>query len=315
MQRRNASAARSAEAPVQSPEVYPMSDHSNRRNFLKAAAVGAAGMAVGRPLAGMAGPVRTSASAGKNTPIRLGVATYSLRKFDRAQMIDMVQQLRTPYVCLKSMHMPYESTAAEFAAARKEIADAGLIIVGGGNNTITEDTDEAVRPFFEYAKNAGMKLLVIAPTAQTLPRIEKFVKQYDVAVAVHNHGPEDKHFPAPADALKIIKNMDPRVGLCVDVGHTTRTGADVVKAIREAGPRVLDVHIKDLSDLMVKESQVNVGRGVMPIPEIFRALQDIDFKGYVNLEYEINGDDPLPGMIESFAYMRGVLAGMGAVVV
>lgn len=287
---------------------------TNRRRFLKAAALGAAGMAAGLPnLGAFARPAAAPAeAAGKKTPIKLGVATYSLRNFKRPEMIEMVKAIGTPYVCLKSMHLPYESTAEEFAEAHRRLTEAGLIVTGGGNNNMYDDTDEAIGKFFEYAKKAHMPLLVIAPSAQTLPRIEKFVKQYDIKVAVHNHGPEDKHFPAPADVLKVIKNMDPRVGLCVDVGHTTRTGTDVVKAIREAGPRVLDIHIKDLSDLMVKESQVAVGRGKMPIPEIFRALQDINYGGYVNLEYEINGDNPLPGMVESFAYMRGVLAGMGA---
>ncbi len=281
---------------------------NTRRNFLKAAAV-AAGAAIGSPVAGYAAG-RSGAGFDRNTPVKLGVATYSLRNFSRDEMIAMVKQIGTPYVCLKSMHMPYESTPEEFKKAIQEIQAAGLQIIGGGNNNIREDTDEAVRPFFEYAKHAGMPLLVIAPTPEVMPRIEKFVKQYDIKVAIHNHGPEDEYFPAPKDALKVIEGMDPRVGLCIDVGHTTRTGADVVAAIAEAGPRLLDMHIKDLADLMVKESQVAVGRGEMPIAAIFEQLKDMNYQGYVNLEYEINGDDPLPGMIESFAYMRGVLAGM-----
>ncbi|MGH7599936.1 MAG: sugar phosphate isomerase/epimerase family protein, partial [bacterium] len=161
-----------------------------------------------------------------------------------------------------------------------------------------------------YGKSSGMPLLVIAPKPEILPRLEKFVKQYDVKVAIHNHGPEDKYFPAPKDALKLIKNLDARVGLCVDVGHTTRTGADVVQEIAEAGNRVLDMHIKDLKDLMVKESQCIVGEGAMPIPEIFAQLQKMKYAGYANLEYEIDKDNPLPGMKQSFAYMRGVLAGL-----
>jgi sugar phosphate isomerase/epimerase len=279
---------------------------SSRRHFLKAGAVGAAAFAL--PSVSLATRRRNSAPG--ESPVRLGVATYSLRNFSRTEMIAMVQAMGSRYVCLKSMHMPYESSAEEFAAARQEIAAAGLEIVGGGNNNLHVDTDEGVGVFFEYARNAGMPLLVIAPKPEVLPRIEKFVKQYDIQVAIHNHGPEDEYFPAPSDALKLIKDMDPRVGICVDVGHTTRTGRDVVQEIVDAGPRVLDVHLKDLKDLMVSRSQCNVGHGAMPIPEIFRALEQIDFQGYANLEYEINASDPLAGMVESFAYMRGVLAGM-----
>jgi sugar phosphate isomerase/epimerase len=143
-----------------------------------------------------------------------------------------------------------------------------------------------------------------------VPRLERFVKRFDIKVAIHNHGPEDTHFPSPYDVLAAVKGMDPRIGLCVDVGHTARTGTDVAKAITDAGPRVLDVHVKDLRDFKDSKSLCIVGEGIMPIPAIFRALEQVRFGGFVNLEYEIDADDPLPGMKQSFAYMRGVLAGM-----
>jgi sugar phosphate isomerase/epimerase len=110
--------------------------------------------------------------------------------------------------------------------------------------------------------------------------------------------------------LKAVEPMDRRIGLCIDVGHTARTGTDVVEAIHKAGPRLFDIHLKDLADMGVKESQVAVGEGKMPIRGIFEALHAIGYTGYADLEYEIHDDDPLPGMIKSFAYMRGVLAGM-----
>jgi sugar phosphate isomerase/epimerase len=144
----------------------------------------------------------------------------------------------------------------------------------------------------------------------TLPRVEKFAKQYDINIAIHNHGTEDKIFPSPYDVLKHVKNMDPRMGLCIDIGHTVRTGTDVVKAVLDAGPRLHDMHAKDLADLSKRDSQVAVGEGKLPIASIFHALQTLKYPGYVNLEYEINPKDPLPGMQISFAHMRGVLAGL-----
>ncbi len=274
----------------------------SRRDFLGITAMGVAGAVAFPHLRG-----RAATHSNSKWEIKLGVASYSLREFSRADAIKMIEELRTPYVNIKSFHLPYELSPAELAAGRREFEQAGLQIVGGGNNNIT---DEHVRMFFEYAKMSGMPLLVIAPKPEILPRIEKFVKQYDIKVAIHNHGPEDKYFPAPKDALKLIKNMDARVGLCVDIGHTTRTGADVVQEIAEAGNRVLDLHLKDLKDLMVKESQCIVGEGAMPIPEIFAQLQKMKYAGYANLEYEIDKENPLPGMKQSFAYMRGVLAGL-----
>ena len=129
---------------------------------------------------------------------------------------------------------------------------------------------------------------------------------------MHNHGPEDKYFPTPQSVLKIVKNMDPRCGLCIDVGHTSRTGVNVVESIAEAGSRLLDMHIKDLANPMARDSQVPVGDGKLPIPQIFLQLIKMKYGGCVNLEYEVQADNPLPGMQKSFSYMRGVLAGIQA---
>jgi sugar phosphate isomerase/epimerase len=238
------------------------------------------------------------------------VASYSLRNFSRQQAIEMTKALGTRYINLKSVHLPYEGSPAEIGAARREIEAAGLQIVGGGMITFETDTDDGVRKYFDYAKAAGMPLIVGTCKPGVLPRIERFVKQYDIKLAIHNHGPEDENFPSPYDALKAVKGMDPRMGLCIDLGHTVRTGADVVRAVADAGPRLLDMHAKDLRDLRVAESQCIVGEGKIPIAEILRQLEAMRYAGYVNLEYEIEPDNPMPGMKQSFAYMRGVVAGL-----
>ncbi|MSO23691.1 MAG: sugar phosphate isomerase/epimerase [Acidobacteria bacterium] len=245
-----------------------------------------------------------------SSDIKLGVASYSLRKLSRAQVIAALKELKTPYLNIKEFHLLYDSASTELEAGRKEFEDAGLKIVGGGTISLKEDSDADIRKYFEYAKRSGMPLIVIAPTQQTMPRIERFVREYNIKAAIHNHGPEDQFFPAPQDALKTVKNMDLRVGLCIDVGHTARTGVDVVQSIAEAGSRLLDIHIKDLRSLSDKDSQCRVGEGAMPVVAIFKQLKKMRYQGAVNLEFEIDADSPLPGMIQSFAYMRGVLDGL-----
>ncbi|MEP6540373.1 MAG: sugar phosphate isomerase/epimerase, partial [Bryobacteraceae bacterium] len=128
--------------------------------------------------------------------------------------------------------------------------------------------------------------------------------------AIHNHGPEDKHFPSPESVLSAVKNMDPRMGLCMDIGHSVRAGSDIIAAAKEAGPRLHDMHVKDLKNLSDKDSQVPVGDGVIPIVALFKQLKKMNYKGGVMLEYEVQADAPLPGMQKSFAYMRGVLDGL-----
>ena len=281
----------------------------SRRGFLKTATTGSAAIATGLPLAVQ----DTSLTAGDPQPampFKLGVASYSLRKFNRKETIEMTKRMDVEYINIKSFHLPHKYSPEELKAGRKEFEAAGLTIVGGGTINIRKDSDDEIRPLFEYAKHCGMPLMVIAPTPKVMPRVEKFVKEYNIKVAIHNHGPEDKYFPAPKDGLDVIKGMDPRVGLCIDVGHTTRTGVDVIESIAEAGDRLLDMHMKDLTDLMKKDSQVAVGQGAMPVTGIFKQLAKMNYNGYVNLEYEINPNAPFPGMLQSFAYMRGVIDGL-----
>ena len=298
-----------------------------RRSFLKIAAFGAVGAAVTKPGALGAAHIESDAVRASLAPdrpavarppiedpgVKLGVASYSLRNFSREKAIEMTKALGAPYINFKSVHLPYDASPAEIATARAEVDAAGLRIVGGGLITFETDTDDGVRKYFDYAKAAGMPVMVSTCHPAVLSRVEKFAKQYNIKIAIHNHGPEDEgFFPSPYDVLKAVKGMDPRMGLCIDVGHTVRTGTDVVRAVVDAGPRLLDMHAKDLRDLKVKESQCIVGEGKIPIVEIFRQLRAMRYSGYVNLEYEIDPDDPMPGMKQSFAYMRGVLAGLGA---
>ena len=252
-----------------------------------------------------AGPVIENETGG----FKLGVATYSLREFQRGLAIRMIKELKTPYVSVKEFHLPYLSTPQELAQGRRNFENAGLKIMSGGNIELEKNEETDMRKYFDYAKTCGMPMIVCAPTHDNLKLLERLVKEYDIKAAIHNHGPEDKNFPTPQSVLEAVKDFDPRVGLCMDVGHTARTGADVVKSIAEAGPRLLDMHIKDLKSATDKASQCDVGEGVLPILGIFKQLQQIGYHGCVDLEYEINADAPLTGMLKSFAYMRGLLAG------
>jgi sugar phosphate isomerase/epimerase len=229
---------------------------------------------------------------------------------DRQHVIDGMKALKTPYLNVKDVHLPM-TTPEEIRKAAAEFRAAGLTLTAAGTIYLQKDNDDDIRKAFDYCKEAGIPIIVAGPTLETLPRVEKFAKQYDIKIAIHNHGPEDKHFPSPLDVLKAVKGMDPHMGLCMDVGHAARTGTDVVAAIKAAGPRLFDMHIKDLANLKEAKSQVPVGDGELPIVGIFQALIGIKYKGHVDLEYEIDSDNPLPGMIKSFAYMRGALAGMG----
>jgi sugar phosphate isomerase/epimerase len=288
-----------------------MKNTLSRRDFVRCSALVGAGFAASRDVFALAGE-RLSTDAA--SPIRLGVASYTFRNFSRAQMIGFLKQLNVLALNAKDAkdHLPME--AQQEAAALADYSAARIKLHAAGTVYFPKDEDADIRSKFEYCKRAGIGVIVAGdPAVETLPRIEKFVKEYDIRFAIHNHGPEDKLWHSPLDVLKAVKSMDPRMGCCIDVGHTARAGTDVVQAIREAGPRLFNVHMKDLRNFESKESQVAVGDGIMPVKGIFEALAAVQYKGFVDLEYEIHADDPMPGVMSSFTNMRGVLVDLGYV--
>jgi sugar phosphate isomerase/epimerase len=281
----------------------------SRRDFVRSGVVAAAAFSAPADALALA---HEHPSADQALPIRLGLASYTFRNFSRVQMIGFMKQLNVFALNAKDVrdHLPMD--AQQEAAALADYAAAGIKLHAAGAIYFAKDEDEDIRTKFEYCQRAGIGVIVAGdPTPETLPRIEKFVRYYDIRVAIHNHGPEDKLWPSPLDVLKAVRRMDPRIGCCVDVGHTARAGTDVEQAILETGPRLFNIHLKDLTNFQSKNSQVAVGDGVMPVRKMFEALITAKYQGFVDLEYEIHPDDPMPGVIASFAYMRGVLAGMG----
>ena len=242
---------------------------------------------------------------------RLGVATYSLRAFQRSLAIKLLRRLAVTEVSVKQeSHLPFALSGEDLTKAAGEFKKAGLKIVSCGNTELKSNDPAVLRKPFEHAKTAGVPMLVAAPVHENLAAIERLAMEFDIRVAIHTHGPEDKYFPTPNIVLDAIKGMDPRMGLCLDVGHSMRGGADVVADIARAGRRLLDVHFKDLKNGAEKDSQCDVGEGVMPVLAIFRQLVKVGYRGNVNLEYEINEDDPTPGMLHSLGYMHGVMAAL-----
>jgi sugar phosphate isomerase/epimerase len=286
-----------------------MKNSFSRRDFISSGTLAAAAFAASSDVFARA---QERPTADEASPVRLGLASYTFRNFNRAQMIGFMKQLNVLALNAKDVkdHLPVDPQ--EEATALADYAAAGIKLHAAGAIYFAKDEDADIRSKFEYCKRAGIAVIVAGdPAPETLPRIEKFVKEFDVRIAIHNHGPEDRIWRSPLDVLKAVKGMDPRIGCCIDVGHAARAGTDVVQAIHETGPRLFNLHMKDLTNFQSKESQVPVGDGIMPVRAMFEALIAMKYDGFVDLEYEVHPDDPMPGVISSFAYMRGVLAGLG----
>jgi sugar phosphate isomerase/epimerase len=282
-----------------------MTMNLSRRNFVRSGALAAAALAT-------TSHELKAADGESGLPVRLGLCSYTFRNLERAQLIGFMKQLNVFDLNAKDVKNHLPTDPAEEMKALDDYHAAGIKLHAAGAIYFTKNDDDDIRSKFEYCKRAGIKVIVAGdPSLETLPRIEKFVKEYDIRIAIHAHGPEDKLWVSPLDVLKALHGLDPRIGCCIDVGHTERAGTDVVDAIKQVGPRLFNIHMKDLANFHEKDSQVAVGEGLMPVRKIFETLIAIKYQGFVDLEYEIHPDDPMPGVISSFAYMRGVLTGMG----
>jgi inosose dehydratase len=279
---------------------------SSRREYLKMTGGALASLCLS-PGRGLQAATATEPSRTKSpVPFQLGLASYTLRNFDLDRALAMTHRVGLDRICLKSMHLPLDAKPDEIAAAAEKVKRAGLVLYGGG--VISMKNESEVAHALEYAKTAGMKLITAAPVPEVLPLLDRHVKRDDITVAIHNHGPGDRNFPTPQSVYDAVKSLDSRIGLCIDIGHTVRIGADLLGSIRKCGDRLFDLHIKDVTAATPEGKGTPVGRGIIDFPGLVRALIEIKFKGVAAFEYEEDPNDPLPGLAESVGYLKGVMA-------
>jgi len=283
-----------------------MTSGSNRRQFLKVAGAGAVACAAMSPRGALA--VGRPGPAAGTAPFTLGMASYTLRQFPVDQAIEMTKRLGLTRICFKDFHLKLDATPEVIAGTVAKVKAAGLSLYAGG--VIYMKTEAEVDRAFAYAKAAGFKMIIGVPTYDLLPYTNRKVQEYDIPVAIHNHGPDNPLFPTPQSAYERIASLDRRLGLCMDVGHTQRSGVDPAESAEKYFDRLFDVHIKDVSASTAQGQTVEIGRGVIDIPKLIKTLTRLGFKGTLALEYEKDAKDPLPGSAESIGYLRGVLAAL-----
>lgn len=275
---------------------------TNRRNFIKAAGIGLTAVSV---------PGIVSASVSQNVSQKndfkfdLGVASYTLRNFSQEEALDMTLRCGVHRITFKSMHLPLDSDKKTIEKAVALCKEKGITLYGGG--VIYMKTKAEVDQAFEYAKTAGFELIVGVPNHELLEYVEGKVKDYDIKLAIHNHGPGDDLYPSAESVYEKVKNLDKRMGLCIDIGHTKRIGRDPEQDLRDYFDRVFDIHIKDVTKATPDGKTCIIGRGVINFPSFLEAVDDLGYTGTLALEYEAEGNDPLPGMMESFGYVKGIM--------
>ena len=282
-----------------------MDNRSSRRDFFKRALAGTAALAAA-PAAGRLLGREGDARPTPRVPFALGLASYTCREFGLDETLAMARRVSLARISLKDVHLALTAGDAEIAAAVAKIRGAGIFPYGCG--VVYMKTPADVERAFAYAKAGGMEVIVGVPDPGLLSLAEKKVRETGLKLAVHNHGPGDPLYPTPASVLDRIRGMDSRVGLCLDIGHSLRAGVEPSEAAAACGPRLLDVHLKDVTAASAEGGPVEAGRGVLDLPRFLRTLVKLGYRGTASFEYEKDGKDPLAGLAESVGYVRGVLA-------
>jgi inosose dehydratase len=275
----------------------------SRRQFIKTAGTGilAAGAST------LYGAEKSGYQLDKTPALfALGMAGYSFKEFSVEQTIEMMKRIRVNNMSIKDFHMPLTSTQEQISTVMEQFRNGGINVYAVG--VIYMTSQESVDQAFEYARMAGVGMIVGAPNYELLPYVEKKVKTSSIRLAIHNHGPDNPLFPNATDVWNHIKDLDPAIGLCIDIGHTTRDGHDPAADIEQYIGRLYDVHIKDVDKADKEGKTVEMGRGIIDIPNVVSTLRKLKYNGKCSLEFEKDMNDPLAGIAESIGYWKGVVA-------
>ena len=265
-------------------------------------------------------------------PFQLGVAGYTFREKGVDELLQMMRAADVHNLCVKDFHLKYTATDEEIAAFKAKCAEYGVKPYGLG--PLYTDSNEKVRAYFEFAKRFGVKTIVGVPyelakgqkdkwnerlaSRKQLEYIDKLVKEFDIRYAIHNHGPQvAKMFPDVEFGYELIKDLDKRIGFCMDVGWEFGCGRNVAESIRKYGDRIYDIHLKNFAvdipggRILSKEvphsfTTVPMPRGDIDYGEVFKALAEVGYDGVCSLEYEKDFKNNLGPICESIGYARGV---------
>jgi inosose dehydratase len=236
---------------------------------------------------------------------KVGMAGYTFVKFDLDKTLETLKNTDVRYLCIKDFHLPFKSTDEEIAAFHAKLKASN--VTGYAVGPIYMKTQEEVDRAFAYAKRVGVKLVVGVPNYELLPYVDKKVKEYDFKYAIHLHGPDMPLYPDADDVWNNVKDLDPRIGMCLDIGHDTRNGKDPVADLKKYHTRVFDIHIKDVTGPTKQGYSLEIGRGVIDFPAFVKMLREVGYSGVCSLEHEKDMTNPFMGIAESIGYFRGVI--------
>lgn len=270
-----------------------MTSMIQRRRFLASATAGVAALS-------WFGSKQLPAFWQKKPRLQLGIQLYSLRGFSLDEALKYAKEIGFQQVEFYGAMLPIDSSADKIAEVKQKVAALGLSISAHGVNAFKKDA-EANRKLFEFAKALGIPTITADPDPEAFPQLNELVKEFDIRVAIHNHGPKHRYNKV-VDVLRAVEKYDARIGACADLGHYIRSGENATEVIRLLKGRLYGVHLKDFAEMQDKTKGVILGKGHLDVAGVIDALVAVDFpaNGALSLEYEENPKDPIGEIKECF---------------
>ncbi len=260
---------------------------------------------------GAIGELATEDREGANS-FHLGMAGYTFVKFDIDKTLAFMKKIDVHYLCIKDFHLPIDANAEQIAQFKEKLAAHDVI--GYAVGPIYMKDVEAVDKAFAYAQRVGVDLIVGVPGVwgdkgpryDVLDRVEQKVKETGIRYAIHLHGPDMPLYPDATSIWNDVKDRDPRLGICLDIGHDLRAGSDPIQDLKRYGKRVFDIHLKDVTEGTKAGHAIELGRGAIDFPRFVKMLRKVGYKGSLSLEYEKDMTDPFIGIAESVGYFKSI---------
>ncbi len=227
-------------------------------------------------------------SGGKTkVPFELGLQTWTLRNLDFEGVVEFAKEHEITNLQVIGNHINPHADWEEIEAKKAVLDTNGLRAYTFG--VAGTSMDHAYnRRLFEFAKFMGIEVIVVEPRDFAIfDSLEKLVKEFDIRIAIHNHG-LTSIYGNPLVVRNIIKHRDERMGVCLDLGWITAAGFDAAKVYKEYEGRVYDIHLKDktveVSDRKLVGISAHIGKGDANIEGLIEALKETGYEGVLAIE-------------------------------
>ena len=260
--------------------------------FLKCSAVLAAAMLV---------------ASARAEDLKLGIQTWTLRNLNFDQVVEFCAKHNFKHVQLIPDHVGLTAGKEDWQKKKEALEKAGLTpYTFGVANTVPDK--EKNRELFECAKFFGMKLIIVEPQDfKTFDSLEELAKEYDIKVAIHNHGITSM-YGNPAVVRNVIKHRDSRIGVCMDAGWIASARFDPAKIFKEYNGRVFDIHLKDKKVNNTAKGDVAtdtaIGEGDANIAALLKTLKEANFDGVIAIETDSNLKDPTEHVTKAIDFFK-----------